>query len=208
MCVTSGVAQFLLTMSRVTAGALLPSITCCILSKCYATRYFLHHSWLALVVSFEPAHNLHTCKLCLNVGVVVVQVCDTWRVTSGCVFFSIQSATEACGGRLMGGNFTWCSYAPVTRGTPLGVSIFQFRSSCLKQLRDAQQLLLFPVSVFFLFELTAGLTSPSFCRQSLLVCTTAAVLAKNNFAMRCAIVVILSFLQHHLAQTAAMIGDE
>ena len=26
------------------------------------SRYYLHRSWLALVVSFEPAHELHTCK--------------------------------------------------------------------------------------------------------------------------------------------------
>eukprot|EP00904_Undaria_pinnatifida_P005538 jgi/Undpi1/2113/HiC_scaffold_12.g05499.m1 len=60
MCVNSAVSMFLLTVSRVTAGALFPSIAFCILSKCYTTRYFLHHSWLALVVSFEPAHSLHT----------------------------------------------------------------------------------------------------------------------------------------------------
>eukprot|EP00752_Nemacystus_decipiens_P012610 g11167.t2 len=60
MCVTSPASKILLTISRMSAGALFPSIMCCILSKCYATRYFLHHSWLALVVSFEPAHELHT----------------------------------------------------------------------------------------------------------------------------------------------------
>ncbi|CBJ27976.1 putative respiratory burst oxidase homolog [Ectocarpus siliculosus] len=59
-CVTSALSKVLLTVSRMSAGALLPSMACCILSKCYATRYFLHHSWLALVVSFEPAHELHT----------------------------------------------------------------------------------------------------------------------------------------------------
>ncbi|CAB1097719.1 unnamed protein product [Ectocarpus sp. CCAP 1310/34] len=59
-CVTSALSKVLLTVSRMSAGALLPSMACCILSKCYATRYFLHHSWLAVVVSFEPAHELHT----------------------------------------------------------------------------------------------------------------------------------------------------
>lgn len=62
-CVTSALSKVLLTVSRMSAGALLPSMACCILSKCYATRYFLHHSWLALVVSFEPAHELHTCEI-------------------------------------------------------------------------------------------------------------------------------------------------
>ncbi|CAN0426842.1 unnamed protein product [Pylaiella littoralis] len=59
-CCTSISAKVLLTVSRATAGALIPSIACCMLSKCYALRYFLHHSWLALVVSFEPAHEFHT----------------------------------------------------------------------------------------------------------------------------------------------------
>lgn len=59
-CVTSTSGKALLTLSRVTAGGLFPSIAICMLSKCYASRYFLNRSWLALVVSFEPAHELHT----------------------------------------------------------------------------------------------------------------------------------------------------
>lgn len=52
----------LITIARLTAGALFPSIAFCMLSKCYATRFFLHHSWIALIVDFEPTHTLHTCK--------------------------------------------------------------------------------------------------------------------------------------------------
>lgn len=52
----------LLSVAKLTAGALYPSIVCTILSKCYATRYFLHHSWLALMVDLEPTHKLHTCE--------------------------------------------------------------------------------------------------------------------------------------------------
>lgn len=59
---TAAVPQALLTMARCSAGALFPSIAFCILSKCYASRYFLHHSWLALIVDFEPTHKLHTCE--------------------------------------------------------------------------------------------------------------------------------------------------
>eukprot|EP00752_Nemacystus_decipiens_P012611 g11168.t1 len=59
-CVTSVVPQVLLTMARCSAGAIFPSIAFCVLSKCYASRYFLHHSWLALIVDFEPTHKLHT----------------------------------------------------------------------------------------------------------------------------------------------------
>eukprot|EP00903_Cladosiphon_okamuranus_P005784 g5731.t1 len=59
-CVTSPASKVLLTLARTSAGPVFSGILCCILSKCYATRYFLHHSWLALVVSFEPAHELHT----------------------------------------------------------------------------------------------------------------------------------------------------
>ncbi|CAM9160730.1 unnamed protein product [Ascophyllum nodosum] len=60
ICAETVVSQALLTISKMSAGALFPSITCCVLSKCYATRYFLHHSWLSLVVNVEPAHDLHT----------------------------------------------------------------------------------------------------------------------------------------------------
>lgn len=62
-CVTAPVSKALLTVARASAGALFPSIAFCILSKCYASRYFLHHSWLALIIDFEPTHKLHTCEL-------------------------------------------------------------------------------------------------------------------------------------------------
>lgn len=61
-CVSLTFSKVMFTISKMTAGALFPSIAICILSKCYATRYLLHHSWIALIVSFEPAHNLHTCE--------------------------------------------------------------------------------------------------------------------------------------------------
>ena len=63
-CVTSTAEMVLLTVARLTAGALFPSITFCMLSKCYASRYTLHHSWLSHIVDFEPTHKLHTCTWC------------------------------------------------------------------------------------------------------------------------------------------------
>ena len=63
---TSVVSKVLLTIARLSAGALFPSIACCVLSKCYATRYFLHHSWLTLIVDLEPTHKLHTCESTLR----------------------------------------------------------------------------------------------------------------------------------------------
>ncbi|CAN0063663.1 unnamed protein product [Sphacelaria rigidula] len=39
----------------------------CMFSKCYATRHFLHNSWIQLVVDFEPTHDLHT-----NFGLAVL----------------------------------------------------------------------------------------------------------------------------------------
>ncbi|CAB1097723.1 unnamed protein product [Ectocarpus sp. CCAP 1310/34] len=59
-CVTSGPEMALITVARLTAGALFPSIIFCVLAKCYATRYLLHHSWLTLIIDFEPSHKLHT----------------------------------------------------------------------------------------------------------------------------------------------------
>eukprot|EP00903_Cladosiphon_okamuranus_P021567 g19829.t1 len=59
-CVTSPVSMALLTVARLTAGALFPSITFCMLSKCYASKYILHHSWLTQIIDFEPTHQLHT----------------------------------------------------------------------------------------------------------------------------------------------------
>ncbi|CAM9785957.1 unnamed protein product [Scytosiphon promiscuus] len=74
-CVTSALSKVFLTISRGSAGALFPSIVCGILSKCFATRYFLHHSWLALIVSFEPAHELHTFFGALTLWLGVVHGC-------------------------------------------------------------------------------------------------------------------------------------
>ncbi|CAM9969245.1 unnamed protein product [Ectocarpus sp. 4 AP-2014] len=59
-CVTSGPEMALISVARLTAGALFPSMFFCVLSKCYATRYVLHHSWLTFIIDFEPSHKLHT----------------------------------------------------------------------------------------------------------------------------------------------------
>ncbi|CAM9558042.1 unnamed protein product, partial [Hapterophycus canaliculatus] len=59
-CVRTATQMALVSVAKLTAGALYPSILCSILSKCFATRYLLHHSWLALVVDLEPTHTLHT----------------------------------------------------------------------------------------------------------------------------------------------------
>lgn len=61
-CATKVVTQVLISCSTFLGGTMFVSIACCILTKCYATRYYLHHSWLALIVSFEPSHDLHTCE--------------------------------------------------------------------------------------------------------------------------------------------------
>ena len=47
----------LLTGSRISAGILFASIPIAIFSKCYATRSYLHHSWLGAVLDFEPTHD-------------------------------------------------------------------------------------------------------------------------------------------------------
>lgn len=67
-CTTDRVSQALLTISRFAAGALFPSIGFCMVSKCYATRFFLNRSWIAFIVDFEPTHTLHTCELVLFRG--------------------------------------------------------------------------------------------------------------------------------------------
>ena len=51
----------MLTIAKMCAGALFPSIIVSVLTKCYATKHFLNNSWLSLVVNFEPTHKLHTC---------------------------------------------------------------------------------------------------------------------------------------------------
>ncbi|CAM9880830.1 unnamed protein product [Ectocarpus fasciculatus] len=58
-CVASAAEMALMSVARLTAGAVFPSITFCIVSKCYATRYVLHYSWLAHIVDFEPSHTPH-----------------------------------------------------------------------------------------------------------------------------------------------------
>ena len=62
ICATSPVELILLTGSRISAGVLYPSIVISIFSKCYATRSYLHHSWLGAVLEFEPTHDVHTCE--------------------------------------------------------------------------------------------------------------------------------------------------
>eukprot|EP00904_Undaria_pinnatifida_P005569 jgi/Undpi1/2141/HiC_scaffold_12.g05527.m1 len=60
ICATNTVEMVLLTGSRISAGVLFASLTISIFSKCYATRSFLHHSWLGAVIDFEPSHDIHT----------------------------------------------------------------------------------------------------------------------------------------------------
>eukprot|EP00904_Undaria_pinnatifida_P005548 jgi/Undpi1/2122/HiC_scaffold_12.g05508.m1 len=60
LCATSPAQLTLLTLSRVSAGILFASLTISIFSKCYATRSYLHHSWLGAVLDFEPTHDIHT----------------------------------------------------------------------------------------------------------------------------------------------------
>lgn len=44
------------------AGILFASLTIAIFSKNYATRSYVHHSWLGAVLDFEPTHDVHTCE--------------------------------------------------------------------------------------------------------------------------------------------------
>eukprot|EP00752_Nemacystus_decipiens_P012016 g10651.t2 len=60
ICATSLPEKVLLTGSRFLAGALYGSLSVSVVSKCYASRAYLHHSWLGTVLDFEPAHDLHT----------------------------------------------------------------------------------------------------------------------------------------------------
>lgn len=62
LCATTPVQLALLTGSRVSAGVLFASLTISIFFKCYATRAYLHHSWLGAVLDFEPSHDVHTCE--------------------------------------------------------------------------------------------------------------------------------------------------
>ena len=59
--------MILLTGSRISAGVLFASLTISIVSKCYATRSYLHHSWLGAVLDFEPSHDVHTCEYEANI---------------------------------------------------------------------------------------------------------------------------------------------
>eukprot|EP00752_Nemacystus_decipiens_P012303 g10908.t1 len=59
ICATAPVELALLTASRLSAGILYASLTFSILSKCYATRSYLHHSWLGAVLDLEPSHDVH-----------------------------------------------------------------------------------------------------------------------------------------------------
>eukprot|EP00904_Undaria_pinnatifida_P005570 jgi/Undpi1/2142/HiC_scaffold_12.g05528.m1 len=60
LCATTPVQLALLTGSRVSAGVLFASLTISIFSKCYATRAYLHRSWLGAVIDLEPTHDVHT----------------------------------------------------------------------------------------------------------------------------------------------------
>lgn len=62
ICATTPLELVLLTGSRMSAGVLYASLTISILTKCYATRSYLHHSWLGAVVDLEPSHDMHTCR--------------------------------------------------------------------------------------------------------------------------------------------------
>eukprot|EP00752_Nemacystus_decipiens_P012591 g11151.t1 len=60
-CATTTVQLALLTAARFTGGLLYASLSVSIFSKCYATRAFLHHSWLGAILDMEPSHDMHTC---------------------------------------------------------------------------------------------------------------------------------------------------
>ena len=62
VCASTLVEMILLTGSRFTAGLIFPGLVISIFSKCYATRSFLHHSWLGAVIDLEPSHDIHTCE--------------------------------------------------------------------------------------------------------------------------------------------------
>ncbi|CAN0281145.1 unnamed protein product, partial [Laminaria digitata] len=62
LCAQSAAQLILLTGSRISAGILFASLSISIFSKCYATRSFLHHSWVGAVLDFEPTHDIHTCE--------------------------------------------------------------------------------------------------------------------------------------------------
>ena len=68
ICATTLPEKVMLTGSRFLAGVLYGSLSVSVVSKCYASRAYLHHSWLGTVLDFEPAHDLHTCELCLFLG--------------------------------------------------------------------------------------------------------------------------------------------
>ncbi|CAM9864420.1 unnamed protein product, partial [Sphacelaria rigidula] len=60
ICATTWPEQLLLTMSRTAAGLLYAALTITVLSKCYSTKAFVHHSWFGAVVDIEPSHDVHT----------------------------------------------------------------------------------------------------------------------------------------------------
>lgn len=62
VCAPTLVERLLLTGSRFTAGIIHPGLVISMFSKCYATRSFLHHSWLGSIISLEPSHDIHTCE--------------------------------------------------------------------------------------------------------------------------------------------------
>ncbi|CAM9369134.1 unnamed protein product [Hapterophycus canaliculatus] len=60
ICAKTWPEKGMLTGSRFLAGALYASLAISVVSKCNASRAYLHHSWLGTVLDFEPAHELHT----------------------------------------------------------------------------------------------------------------------------------------------------
>ncbi|CAM9989303.1 unnamed protein product, partial [Sphacelaria rigidula] len=60
ICATTWPEKILLTFSRLSAGALFSALAVAVLSKCYSTKAFFHHSWLGAIIDIEPSHDMHT----------------------------------------------------------------------------------------------------------------------------------------------------
>ncbi|CAM9534830.1 unnamed protein product, partial [Hapterophycus canaliculatus] len=72
ICATSPLQLALLTGSRMSAGILYASLTISILSKCYATRAYVHRSWVGAVLNLEPSHDVHTCRSFVAAGAILL----------------------------------------------------------------------------------------------------------------------------------------
>lgn len=123
ICATTWPQMILLTFSRLSAGALFASMSISVFSKCYATRSFLHHSWIGAVIEIEPTHDIHTCE------------CPSWVIwhviTSNRIGAEAWSLTLTHGKPLML-TFTVCfsidkcGEARFVTLTPLAVSLGPF----------------------------------------------------------------------------------